>query len=332
MAETAQTAPVERQRSPGFPTINLRDAIERIRVVYDADRTAPTPSEVIAGHFNQAHTSSTFQRILASLRRFGLLVDAGGHNLRVSPAAVDILLMPDENPERLKRIQAAALAPRVHQELWEEFKSNLPSDPTLIHRLVTERGFQRKSAADLISQYRETLEFAKLTGDDRITETDADKRPKVGDFVQWESQGMLRFPQPMRVREISADGTHLFVEGSMTGIPIEQTKVQNPPPGAAANSIPPHLRQPPKPPGYTPPVFSVLGSKQDVFTIESGTVVVQWPQNISAADFDDIDQWVKILLRKIKRSVAANGAGTGDGGGSGRGSGPGAGDTDGTGK
>ena len=50
---------------------------------------------------------------------------------------------------------------------------------------------------------------------------------RLGDMVQWESRGSFVFPQPRRVVNIEEHqlGTYIFVEGSDTGIPVEQVVV-----------------------------------------------------------------------------------------------------------
>jgi len=47
---------------------------------------------------------------------------------------------------------------------------------------------------------------------------------KVGDLVQWQSQGVFIFPQPKVVTEVQEyrDGAYVFVDGERTGFPIEQ--------------------------------------------------------------------------------------------------------------
>ena len=45
-----------------------------------------------------------------------------------------------------------------------------------------------------------------------------------GDMVQWQSSGKFIFPTPRKVEHVleGESGTYVFVEGSKTGIPIEQ--------------------------------------------------------------------------------------------------------------
>lgn len=51
-------------------------------------------------------------------------------------------------------------------------------------------------------------------------------------------------------------------------------------------------------------VLQVLpGTKQDTFTLDEGTVVLQWPSQMSAHSYDDFKDWIELQLRKIKRSV-----------------------------
>lgn len=52
--------------------------------------------------------------------------------------------------------------------------------------------------------------------------------PKVGDVVQWTSQGADQFDEPKKVTSISDDGKFAFVEGSDTGIPIDQLTISSP--------------------------------------------------------------------------------------------------------
>ena len=48
---------------------------------------------------------------------------------------------------------------------------------------------------------------------------------KVGDRVQWTSQGAAQFAQPRRVTFVSPDGQWVLVEGSCTGLPAGQVTV-----------------------------------------------------------------------------------------------------------
>lgn len=60
---------------------------------------------------------------------------------------------------------------------------------------------------------------------------------KVGDLVQWKSQGALQFKEPLRVRMVSEDGLWVAVEGSQTGIKMSEVTVEKTAP--EQSTIPP---------------------------------------------------------------------------------------------
>jgi hypothetical protein len=45
------------------------------------------------------------------------------------------------------------------------------------------------------------------------------------------------------------------------------------------------------------------GSKQDVFSLPEGEVVLQWSEPLSSESYEDIESWLKLVLPKLKRSV-----------------------------
>lgn len=51
------------------------------------------------------------------------------------------------------------------------------------------------------------------------------------------------------------------------------------------------------------------GSKQDVYTLEEGDVILEWPTGLSKDSVADIEDWLGLMIRKLKRSVKSE---TGD--------------------
>ena len=45
------------------------------------------------------------------------------------------------------------------------------------------------------------------------------------------------------------------------------------------------------------------GMKEDVFTLDEGDAVFQWPERLSKESYEDLEAWAKLILRKIQRSV-----------------------------
>lgn len=52
-----------------------------------------------------------------------------------------------------------------------------------------------------------------------------------------------------------------------------------------------------------PPMKPGAAMKQDVFSLEEGNVVLQWPSQMSPASYEDFKSWVELQLRKISRTV-----------------------------
>jgi hypothetical protein len=63
------------------------------------------------------------------------------------------------------------------------------------------------------------------------------------------------------------------------------------------------LTQPHTPRLSRPQVQS--GTKQDVYTLSAGDAVLQWPETISMAEYDELGEWLELMKRKLRRSVAA---------------------------
>jgi hypothetical protein len=150
----------KRLRSPSFPFISLREAMERARKLYEGERRNPASLEVAAGHWGYSTKSSGASQTIAALRAYGLLEAEG--TIRLTERAVHILLEPDGSPKRGSLLREAALAPHVHALLWERYSADLPPDKPLGSFLTRELGFNPGAVDDFIRGYKETLAFAGL--------------------------------------------------------------------------------------------------------------------------------------------------------------------------
>ncbi len=45
------------------------------------------------------------------------------------------------------------------------------------------------------------------------------------------------------------------------------------------------------------------GMKEDVFTLDEGPVVLQYPETLSKESFEDLESWLQLIIRKAKRSI-----------------------------
>ncbi len=176
--QPAQTAPLKRRRtrSPSYPYLNIKEAIEKARSFWDAEKRHPAPIDAAAKNWGYEPKSSAVALTVAALKKYGLLEDvgtAGGNQrqVKLTESALKILLTEEGTPEREAEIKTAALRPRLHRELWTKYGEQLPSDQTLQSWLLLEKKFNPSSVADFIKIYKVTISFAKLTASDIVSDT-----------------------------------------------------------------------------------------------------------------------------------------------------------------
>jgi hypothetical protein len=165
------------QRSPSYPAIGLADALERANVLYKKEGRNAAPVDAAVTHWGYGVKSSGGRLVLAALRRYGLIEDEkhGSHTqVKLSRLALDIILGED-GPKKAEAIQLAALAPPINRELLEKYSDGLPSDQSLRHYLVVERGFTDGAAEEFIPRLRDTIAFAELGRNGTLSPDERDK-------------------------------------------------------------------------------------------------------------------------------------------------------------
>lgn len=142
-------------RSPRFPFIPLARALERASQFYENEKRGVAPFAAAAKHWGYSPTSSGGMQTLAALNYYGL-IEGGRGALRLSELALRILL--DKRPESVDRkrlMRQAALTPAIAAEVNSKWPDGLPSEATLNHFLVLDRGFNEATALkaiDIIKQ------------------------------------------------------------------------------------------------------------------------------------------------------------------------------------
>jgi hypothetical protein len=162
--EAGTTTKRTKGRSPLYPSINLETAIQRARQLYEKERQHATPVAAIAAHWHYKSLNGPASQVLAALKKYGLIDDEGSgadRKAKLSPLADVILAHPDE-AMRKAAIREAALNPAMHQELWDKYHQDLPSDSNLHWELTHDRGFTETGASEFIPVYRATIAFAQL--------------------------------------------------------------------------------------------------------------------------------------------------------------------------
>jgi hypothetical protein len=220
-----------RVRSPNYPAISLPEAIARAKTVHEAEQHLAAPREVIAKHlgFNSLHGGAN--RIVSALTKYGLLDEVSGDKLKISPLALSIL-HPTNPAERASAIKEAAAKPPLFAEITSEWNGARPSDANLRTYLIR-RNFGADALDRVIQAYKDTVELVAPHEEGyNAPASKPDRTPptvRVGDHIQWEQGGVLQLPQPRRVVWVSEDGRWLRIEGSPTGIPMDEARAVQPP-------------------------------------------------------------------------------------------------------
>lgn len=309
----AESPKISQGRSPNYPYIPLGEAVRRAEQVRDAGAVRQEmPPETFYQIWGMGALSSGARQTMAALNHFGLVDYVGRgdeRTVKLSDLAIKIVL--DRQPMSAERVQAlaeAALKPPIHQALYDKYKNFLPADVVLRTFLTRDKGYNDEAALALIEEYRATLAYSGLSepanmppaSQSTAVETPLLREVAIGDLVQVEINGALQFEKPARVRAIQDhEGQKwVFVEGSETGIPMEQVKLEQKGEGSAKGEIkPPVLALPDIPPAK--------GVRKEVFALEEGDVVLTFPDNLSAASFHDLQSYLALFLRKAQRRATA---------------------------
>lgn len=141
-------------RSPEYPAISLKEAIERIDMVWKKDYQNRVPRKIVAEHMGYKGLSGASLPILSSLIKYGLL-EGRGDDTRVSDLAVKILAHERGTPERMEALWRASKMPELFAEIDKRFPDGKASDSAIRSYLLTSK-FIPGAADAAIRAYRDT--------------------------------------------------------------------------------------------------------------------------------------------------------------------------------
>lgn len=239
-------------RSPSYPIMSLSEAIEQVRKIEKNYRTANVDRVAAAKLVGYSGLSGPANKALAALAQYGLVERAGKGEMRVTGRALAILYS-DSDTEKLQNLRAAAFEPNLFRELQERYPNMTPPADG-VESFLNRRGFNQTAIRPAMKAYLDTLLFLEQAGATEShggetnlgAESDPSKdsangktfgEARVGDLIQWEIDGVLQMEKPMRVRLVTEDGKWVAVEGSETGIPMEQVTVEE-----RATAAPPRFK------------------------------------------------------------------------------------------
>lgn len=146
-------------RSPEYPAISLKEAIDRVKMIYDKDYQNRLPKQVIAEHMGYKSLSGASLPVLSALTKYGLL-EGRGDETRVSDLAVALIAHPPGTPERMDALKQASVLPELFAELDGRFTDGKGSDQAIRSYLLT-RKFIPGAADAAIRAYRDTKQLVE---------------------------------------------------------------------------------------------------------------------------------------------------------------------------
>lgn len=300
-------------RSPGYPYFPVQKALERAEQLYKEEAFHWAPLSSATGAWGYSPKSSGGRQSIATMKYYGLIEVKGegdGRQIRLSELAKRILLDErDDQTEKRALIREVALSPAAHRSLYEEYHTGLPSDGTVLHFLMFDRGYNRDAARDLLEEFKQTASTISLYEPQK----GVDKSPqeaenpahspkvKVGDLIQATVSGEDVFPKGARVLGFSDDGEWVFTDQAKGGLKLEEITVLEPAqtaPSQQRPTIPASLLAAAQSQGGEEKGEQPAGTRKAVFPVSEGDVAIIFPRDITAEGLKELGMYLNIFLKK----------------------------------
>jgi hypothetical protein len=159
-------SPAKRDRSPSFPSIALKDAIDRLVAFekYFGRHTAPVDKAGAAWNLKTA------DQTIAALRYFGLIDYVGRPGDRQVAISEDgrNYLRAQQASVKQEILKRAAVRPKEIRKFWEIWGADRPPDLVCADDLVLKNGFSQRGASIFLKVYDATIAFAGLGESDKV--------------------------------------------------------------------------------------------------------------------------------------------------------------------
>lgn len=152
-----------RVRSPNYPAISLREAVDRLNQLFNKAQNRLISREQAAEAMGYDGLHGASLGAISALLKFGLLEKVGSQ-LKVSERGMSVIA-PHDFDEGQSAINEAAFDPALFGELRERFLGVIPSDEKLRTFLIR-KGFSSSALDRVVRSYRETMEMVTSDSED----------------------------------------------------------------------------------------------------------------------------------------------------------------------
>lgn len=263
-----------RRNSPGH---TLTEAISFLSQVERNLGRGPFSRDSMAEALGHALGSGPFSRKAGTLAHYGLL-EKSGTAVRISKLGLSIL-RPLNPVERTKAVAQAAQSPVLYQELMARYAGQ--ALPTMLGNILArEFAVHLNTSEEVAKTFRETMSAAGLLRSGILHTSPA---PDLLDFAGYAS--------------------NQTADAQSVATPAASDPTAKKTPGSEQNSGNASAQNDSKVDG-TPDVSSSKALRRDVFALANGQVCVEWPTEMTPEELQDVEDWIDILLRKVRRSVS----------------------------
>lgn len=296
-----------RDRSPSFPYLSLKEAVEKLRDFHGKYQRHPARVVNVAEVWNFSPGSSSLLRNVAALKSFGLVdYEGSGKDRKIIISELGLTIVADRRPgHREEAIREAFKNCDSLHEHYQTWGAQRPPDTECISQLHIDEKFTEPAARKFLSVYDESLSYAKLDGVEHTTggegvSQDDSEHIDVGMYVQWEQNGQLRFAEPRRILGFSSDGAYAFFEGDSTGIPRAELVQSEPPaPGGEGEQ----LNQNDRPRDQEKEKRELV---EATYPLKEGPCTLILPRDISPKSAMRLQKWLQLMLDDVRDIAGTN--------------------------
>lgn len=264
---------MSRVRSPNYPQISLRKAVELVGKIYEKAHTHKAPASTIAATLGYGGLNGASLGVLSALKKYGLL-ETVGEDVRISQEGLSILVDPPGSVDRAQAIMKAAFRPVLFAELRKEYGDQPPKSDDFLRAFLLKRAFAPSAVDVPIRTYRDTM---VLVEEARAVLEQAGVNEEGGRVLELDDE-------EERVGQAVFES---FETGAPASVP---TVVTMAPPVALAGG------------SYVP--AGAAEYMDDVYKLSEGRAfILRWPATMSEEEFEEFTDWITLLQRKLKRSI-----------------------------
>jgi hypothetical protein len=262
--EAASQSKAPRDRSPSYPFISLKIAIDRTAALEAKFGRHPPPADKAGMAWGMKENISQSFQTLAAMKSFGLveyrspngdrhvaLTDDARNYFRAQQASV-----------KAEILKSCALRPKAIQTYWSAWGYDRPIDAVCLDQLVIKDGYTQSAASTFLRVYDETVAFAGLAGGNTVESSDqtTDEEPA----------------EPLDIQQTTVSPAIATGSGRPSGQSTNTATTLRP----------------------------LASSLDDKYELGDGRAfVLRWPTMVSAAEFEEFEAWIALLQKKLKRSV-----------------------------